>query len=83
MVTEKNYKLARHVYYVCALLLVPSIILLGWILYDYLAHNADKSNLVPAIIDILLFAVLMVRNKRIMNRYEAQKQNENDESVPS
>lgn len=73
MITERMNKRARHVYYVCALLLALSTILLGWVLYDYLVLGDDVvEKLVPAIIDILLFAVLMIRNKKTMNKYESQ-----------
>ncbi|MDO4950246.1 MAG: hypothetical protein Q4E55_08850, partial [Bacteroidales bacterium] len=77
MITEKMYKMARRIYYVCALLMVPSVILFGWILYGYLAHNENVGNLVPAVIDILLFAVLMIRNKSIMNKYESRNREDN------
>jgi len=71
MEKEKNYRIAKRVYYGCRVMLVLSIVLLLWVGYDYLVNKVYTHRIEIAIINIALFTTLMRRNKKIKDEYES------------
>ena len=73
MVSEKQYRMARKVYAVCAVMLILSVALGLWIGYDCLYGNAQVHNVASVVINIVLFACLLFSNRKIIKAYKAGK----------
>jgi len=73
MKTEKEYRLAKKLFYFCCVILPLCVCLLLWIGYDYLKGDDEILNVVLSLISTCLFTVLLIRNKKIMKDYESQK----------
>lgn len=73
MTTEKEYRQAKRLLYICIAFLVLSVVLLVRISYDYIVDNGAVHNITSAIINLALFTVLTIRNRRIVKDYEQNK----------
>ena len=75
MTTEKEYRQAKRLLYICVAFLVLSVVLLVSISYDYIVDKGAAHNLTYAIINLALFTVLTISNRRIVKEYDEQKKN--------
>ncbi|MGN1354565.1 MAG: hypothetical protein ACI4V2_06610 [Alloprevotella sp.] len=73
MVSEKQYRMARRVYAVCAVMLALTAALAVWVGYDCLQGNAGMHNVASVVINIVLFACLLFSNRNIIKAYKAGK----------
>ena len=73
MITEKEYRQAKRLLYICIAFLVLSVVLLARIGYDFIVDNGAVHNIASAIINLALFTVLTIRNRRIVKDYEQNK----------
>ena len=72
MITEKEHRQAKRLLYICIAFLVLSVVLLARIGYDYIVNNGAAHNFASAIINLALFTVLTIRNRRIVKEYKEQ-----------
>ena len=72
MTTEKEYRQAKRLLYICIAFLGLSLVLLVRISYDYIVDNGAAHNIASAIINLALFTVLTIRNRKIVKEYEEQ-----------
>lgn len=66
MRTEKEYKIAKRTLWICKAMLVLLTCYLPWLAYEYYKGCADLHQLGVIAIDIALFAILVIRNKKIL-----------------
>ncbi len=62
---DRNIKMAKRIYYICSVLFVLSLGLLGWVAYDYFHGNASFRDLVTVILNVCLFGVISLRNRKV------------------
>lgn len=73
MVSEKQYRMARRVYAVCAVMLFFAVALGLWVGYDCLHGNARVHNVASVVLNIVLFAYLLLSNHKTIKAYKAGK----------
>ena len=73
MVSEKQYRVARRLCVVCVVMLMLTAGLAFWVAYDCLQGNAHVHNVASVVINIVLFACLLISNRKIIKAYNADK----------
>ena len=75
MVSEKQYRVACRLCAVCVVMLMLTAGLAFWVAYDCLQGNAHVHNVASVVINIVLFACLLISNRKIIKAYKADKYN--------
>jgi len=73
MTTEKQYRMAKRLYYFICVLLPLCVCLLLWNGYDYLRGNEEMHNVASSLLSTCLFTVLLIRNRKIKKDYESKE----------